>query len=187
MDLSLQMEPISVDAYLAAERRSEVRHEYLGGALYPLVRDSDEHATLCSNLAFALRDHLEGKTCRVQMADAKVRLRLAGEEVFYYPDVMVTCDPRDTERYFKRYPLLLIEVLSDTTEALDRREKFLSYRQIETLEEYVLVAQDKMEVTVFRRSCQWQPQVLRLPNQVLHLVSVDLGLPLQEVYEGVRF
>ncbi len=83
------------------------------------------------------------------MSEGKARLRLAGEEIFYYPDVMVVCDARDTDRYFKRYPKVLIEVLSDTTEAIDLREKFLSYRQIETLEEYVLVAQDKMEVTVF--------------------------------------
>ena len=80
---------------------------------------------------------------------------------------MVVCDPRDTDRYFKRYPKVLIEVLSETAEAIDRREKFLSYRQIETLEEYVLVARDKMEVAVFRRESQWQPEVLLRPEQAL--------------------
>jgi len=138
------------------------------------------------NLAFALRNHLQGTSCRVQMSEGKARLRLAGEEIFYYPDVMVVCDARDTDRYFKRYPKVLIEVLSDTTEAIDLREKFLSYRQIETLEEYVLVAQDKMEVTVFRREFQWQPEVSLQPDQALRLESLDFSLPLEIVYEGVK-
>src|SRR6266853_4705061 len=113
-------------------------------------------------------------------------MEAVNEEIFYYTDVMVACDPRDTVRYFKRYPKVLVEVLSESTEVIDRREKFLSYRQIETLEEYVLVAQDKMEVTVFRRANHWQPEVLRLPEQVLRLQSLTFSLPLKEVYEGVN-
>src|SRR6266436_4707586 len=120
------------------------------------------------------------------MPEGKLRLRVANEEIFYYPDVMVACDPRDTDRYFKRYPKVLVEVLSESTEPIDRREKFLSYRQIETLEEYVLVAQDKMEVTVFRRESHWQPGVLRQPDQLLRMASLDFTLPLTAVYEGVK-
>jgi Uma2 family endonuclease len=99
---------------------------------------------------------------------------------------MVTCDPRDTNRYFKLYPKTLIEVLSETTEAIDRREKFLSYRQIDTFEEYVLVAQDKMEVTVFRRANDWLPEVLRETDRALSLPSLDFTLPLKRVYESVE-
>lgn len=104
----------------------------------------------------------------------------------YYPDVMVTCDPRDTDRYFSRFPKVLIEVLSPETERTDRREKFLSYTQIETLEEYVLVAQDKMEVTVFRRANKWQPEIANKPDLQLRLPSLDFALPLSAVYEGVK-
>src|SRR5437867_13349474 len=99
---------------------------------------------------------------------------------------MVACDPRDTDSYFKRYPKVVIEVLSKMTEAIDRREKFLSYRQIETLQEYVLVAQDKMEVTVFRRASNWQPEILRQPEQAFRLPSLDFSLPLKKVYEAVK-
>src|SRR5437762_13789348 len=99
---------------------------------------------------------------------------------------MVVCDPRDVDRYFKRYPKILIEVLSDTTEAIDRREKFLSYRQIETLEEYVLVAQRQMEVTIFRRSTDWQPEVLSQPEQTLTLPSANFTMALKSVHEGVK-
>lgn len=186
MQAAQRAEFVTVEDYLAGEPHGEVRHEFLGGVVYAMAGASDEHIALSLNVAFALRSQLRGRPCRVLMTDAKVRLQLAGEDVFYYPDVMVACDPRDTDRYFKRYPKVLIEVLSETTEPIDRREKFLSYRQIETLEEYVLVAQDKMEVTLFRRANHWQPEVLRQPEQPLRLASLDFSLPLSAVYEGVK-
>src|SRR5437762_591989 len=99
---------------------------------------------------------------------------------------MVVCDPRDVDRYFKRYPKILFEVLSESTEAIDRREKFLSYRQIETLEEYVLVAQDRIEVTLFRRAIGWQPEILDRAEQVLLLPSLKFSLPIKSLYGGVQ-
>ncbi len=186
MEAVERVEMLSVEDYLAGEQQSAVRHEYVGGTVYAMAGASDEHIAICMNLAFALRTHLKGTPCRVQMSEGKARLRLANEDIFYYPDVMVACDPRDTDRYFKRYPKVLIEVLSESTEAIDRREKFLSYRQIETLEEYALVAQDKMEATMFRRENHWQPEVLRKPDQFMRLASLDFALPLSAVYEGVK-
>lgn len=177
---------VSVEDYLAGERRGEVRHEYIGGAIYAMAGASREHNAIGLNLASALRSHLRGGPWQVFMSDVKVRLRFAGEDVFYYPDVMVTCDPRETDRYFNRFPKVLIEVLSPETERTDRREKFLSYIQIETLEEYVLVAQDKMEVTVFRRGNQWQPEVRNRGDQQLGLISLDFMLSLGAIYEGVK-
>ncbi len=102
MEAEKQVEPVSVEDYLAGEQRSPVRHEFIGGAVYAMAGASDEHIALSMNLAFAVRSHLRGTACRVQMFEGKVRLRLAGEEIFYYPDVLVTCDPRDADRYFKR-------------------------------------------------------------------------------------
>ena len=99
---------------------------------------------------------------------------------------MVACDSRDTDRFFKRHPKVLIEVLSEATERTDRREKFLSYTQIETLEEYVLVAQDKMELTLFRRRNAWQPEMLHQAQHQLRLNSIDFALPLGVIYEGVK-
>ena len=100
--------------------------------------------------------------------------------------MMVACDPRDTDRFFKCFPRVLIEVLSDTTERTDRREKLLSYTRIDTLEEYVLVAQDRPEITVFRRGASWQPEVLRLAEQSLRLPSIDFTMSLSAIYEGVK-
>lgn len=186
MQAAAQTLAITVEEYLAGEQLSEVRHEYIGGLVYAMAGASDEHSQIVGSLYVATRAHLRGKPCRVFMLDSKVRLQVAGEEIFYYPDLMIACDPRDTDRYFKRHPSVLIEVLSESTERTDRREKFLSYTQIDTLAEYVLVAQDRMEVTVFRRADQWQPQVLHTPTQSLRLASIDFELPLAAVYEGIK-
>ena len=99
---------------------------------------------------------------------------------------MVACDPRDTDRHFKRFPKVLIEVLSPETERTDRREKFMAYTGIETVEEYVLVAQDRMEVTVFRRQARWAAEVLTKPMESLALRSLGFSLGLEAVYEGVK-
>jgi Uma2 family endonuclease len=184
MEALKQTAVISVEEYLAGEERSEVRHEYVGGLVYAMAGASDNHIAICMNLAFALRHHVRGSSYRVLMTESKARLSLAQQEIFYYPDVMVYCDPRDNEDYFKRYPKILVEVLSPSTEGTDRREKFLNYRQIETLQEYVLVAQDKIEMTVFRRSNRWQPEVLTQSGETLRLPSLEFQMPVTEVYEG---
>jgi Uma2 family endonuclease len=186
MQARKERELISIEDYLAGEQASEVRHEYIGGAVYAMAGGSKAHNRLSLNLAARLQAHLRGKPCQVFMADLKVRLQISQEDIFYYPDVAVGCDPRDTERFFLRYPKVLIEVLSPDTERIDRREKFWSYSQIETPEEYVLVAQDKMEVTVFRRPDNWRPEILRQPDQDLRLASLGFSLPLREIYEGVE-
>ena len=178
--------PVSVADYLAGEESSDVRHDFIGGAIHAMAGASEDHNLVAGNLFAALHSHLRGKPCRAYMADLKVRLEIARTDIFYYPEVMVAGDPRDTERYFKRHPKVLIEVLSPNTERIDRREKFLSYIQIETLEEYVLAAQDTMEVTLFRRANQWQPEILRQPEQQLRLASLEFSLPLSTVYEGVK-
>ncbi len=177
---------LTVDEYLAGEPRSEVRHEYMGGVVYAMAGASLKHNSISLNLAISLRSHLRGKPCGTFIADVKVRLNVATNDIFYYPDVMVACDARDTDEFFKRFPKVLIEVMSETTERVDRREKFLSYTQIETLEEYVLVAQDLMEVTVFRRANQWRPEIFTKPDQTLALPSLEFNVLLSGVYEGVK-
>ena len=178
---------LSIEEYIEGEQHSEVRHEFIGGLVYAMAGASDEHNAISLNLASAILAHLRGKSCRVFMADSKVRLRADADDIFYYPDLMVACDPRDTNRFFKRFPCVLVEVLSESTERIDRREKFLSYTQIETLEEYILVAQEKMEVTLYRRTNQWHPEILKGATQPLPLASIDFSINLSAIYEGVQF
>lgn len=177
---------VSAEDYLRGEPSSEVRHEYVAGVLDAMSGASEEHNELAGNLYTALRSHLRGGPCKVFMVDMKVRLELGPKEVFYYPDLAVTCDARDIERHFKRYPKVIVEVLSPETERTDRREKFMAYTGIGTLEEYVLVDQDQREVTVFRRATGWAAEVLTASEAVLTLPSLDFNLSLAEIYEGVR-
>lgn len=186
MQVAPQTTHVSVEDYIAGEQHSEIKHEYLGGVVYAMAGTSIEHNVISLNFATALRSHLRGGSCRVFMADVKVRLELAGDDVFYYPDIMVACDSRDTDRFFARFPKVLIEVLSPETERTDRREKFLSYTQIETLEEYVLVSQEKAEVTIYRRANNWRPEIIDKSEQKLQLGSIGFSMPLPAVYEGVK-
>src|SRR5262249_34537038 len=133
------------------------------------------------------RTSLRGGRCRTFMSDMKVHLVIGGRDVFYYPDVFVTCDSRDTKPLFKEYPTLIVEVLSEATENTDRREKFWNYTQIESLEDYVLISQDKVEVTVFRRSTNWESEIISDPDQSLVLSALNVKLPLSVIYEGLSF
>src|SRR3954447_22658478 len=102
MEAKTETSRLSAEEYLTTEQRSHIRHEYIGGTRFAMPDASDEHIALSMNLAFALRTHLQVTPCKVQMSEGKVRLRLSGEDIFYYPDVLVACDPRDTDRFFKR-------------------------------------------------------------------------------------
>lgn len=186
MQTALETTFLSVADYLSGEEASEVRHEYIAGVVRDRAEISDVHNIIAGNFFAALHPHLRGGKCRVFASAFKVRLILADKHIFYYPDVMVACDARDTNAYFKDFPKIIVEVLSESTERIDRSEKFWNYTQIETLEEYVLASQDKMEVTIFRRSQQWKPEVHRVPAQDLHLPSLNFKIQLQAIYEGVH-
>ena len=181
--------PISVriEEYLAAEQQSPVRHEYIGGNVYAMAGASDRHNLISGNIYAMLHSHLRGRPCRVFMADVKLRMQVRGENIFYYPDLMVVCDARDTDPFFKRFPKVLVEVLSEATERTDRGEKFLSYTQTDTLEEYVLVNQDRMELTLFRRANRWKAELISRPEEVLRLESLEFTMPLAAVYEGLEW
>lgn len=176
---------ISVEDYLQSEQASEIRHEYLAGEIYAMVGATDRHGLLVLNLAAALHRHLRGGPCQVFASDMKVQLFVGEETYFYYPDILVSCRPDDRERLFRQHPCVLVEVLSDATERIDRREKFLAYQRIEALREYVLVAQEPRRVTVYRREQgDWKTEILE-PGETLTLRSLDFAMTLAELYEGV--
>lgn len=175
---------ISVEEYLKGELASEIKHEYVGGQVYAMTGVSAAHNLIAGNLFAALRRHLGGGRCQVFIADVKVRLRVAEEDVFYHPDVFVACREDDRERYYRRFPNTVIEVLSEGTERTDRREKFLAYQTIESLQEYLLVAQDERSITVFRRDTGWRAEYFGA-GDTLKLPSLDFSMPVAEVYEGV--
>ncbi len=177
---------ISPEEYLESELHSEVRHEYLGGRLYAMAGAGEPHNEIAGNIFAALHAGLRGKPCRAFINDMKCRIQSVGRDVFYYPDVMVTCGPRVKTDYFKRDPVIIFEVLSPSTESTDRREKFFAYTSLPTLDAYVLVEQEKIGVTVFRRSGEgWATETIEAREGVLALPRIEMELPLALIYEEV--
>jgi Uma2 family endonuclease len=170
---------LSGDEYLAGELESQVRHEYVDGEVYAMVGASDRHGLITLNLAGLMSQRLPER-CQVFSSDMKVRIQTAERDIFYYPDVLVSCDPRDREPYFRQYPCLVAEILSPHTARLDRFEKFLFYRQLDTLQEFLLVSQDYRQVEVFRRSDQWRGD--RYTSGEVQLRSIDLAVTIDEIY-----
>ncbi|GAC1446325.1 MAG: Uma2 family endonuclease [Pyrinomonadaceae bacterium] len=175
---------ISVEDYLEGEKISEIRHEYLDGEVYAMSGASRRHNEICGNLYERLRTRLRGGQCRTYMNEVKVYV--AAHNAFYYPDVVVTCDPQDDDEYIIKHPSLIVEVLSPSTEATDRREKLFAYQKIESLVEYVIVEQDKIGAIRHYRDAQrqWLKEYLTAED-VLNLESVELKFPLTELYEDV--
>jgi Uma2 family endonuclease len=127
---------VPVEEYLASEPSSPVKREYVQGRVYALAGASDRHVRLVTNVVGLLWLSARGTGCRVYASDMKLRV---GPDRFYYPDVMVVCDPGDTDPYYKTRPCFLVEVLSPATEATDRREKLVAYQEIPTLRGYLLL------------------------------------------------
>ena len=170
---------VPVEDYLAGEQASQVRHEYVDGAVFAMGGASDRHNLLAGNLYVRLSTGLP-ESCQVFMSDMKVRIRTAEQDVFYYPDVVVACDPADRDRYVRERPVLVAEVLSASTERVDLFEKLFFYQRLESLEEYLVIAQDFREVRVYRRGERWRP--LLATEGDLRLESVGLTLTLDELY-----
>jgi len=183
---------LTSEEYLKFEQDGEVRHEYVAGHIYATAGASEAHNLIVTNLIAILRPHLRGSSCRAFVADMKVKIKLQQGDIFYYPDLLVTCDALwageanrdDREKYFKTNPNLIIEVLSDSTETTDKREKRINYQSLDSLQEYVLIAQDEIRVEIYRRdsSGNW---AVETDNDLLRLDSVGLTLTMADIYEDV--
>lgn len=175
---------ISPEEYIEGERASEVRHEYVDGYVYAMAGASDDHNRIAGNIFSELRERLRGKRCEPFINDMKVKIPPSFADVFYYPDVLVTCDPTDSAKYYRERPCVIFEVISPDTERTDRREKAIAYRQIPTIEAYILVEQDRMAMTVLRRAEPgWQSEALEGPNAILKLPVIGVEIPLERIYE----
>lgn len=176
---------LSEPEYLQGELTSEIRHEYVDGEVYAMAGAGEAHNLIAGNIFAGLRDFARGGPCRVFISDMKLHVQTW--KAYYYPDIMVTCDPSDNQSHFKERPSLVVEVLSPGTESTDRREKMLAYRTIPALREYLLVATDKRQVELYRRDehDEWQLAVVSQDEPLL-LESAGASLTLDEIYEDVR-
>ena len=178
------------EEYLALERSSETKHEYLNGEIFAMSGASPRHVLIVTNLVTALWSQLRRGHCRVFSTDLRVKVDPTG--LYTYPDVIVLCDAPefgDEQKDTLLNPVLIIEVLSDSTKDYDRGGKFEQYRTIESFREYLLVAQDRPHVEHYTRQTDgsW---VLHETNQMedtIHLKSVPCSLPLADIYDKIEF
>jgi Uma2 family endonuclease len=178
---------ISPEEYLQGENISAIRHEYIDGEIYAMAGGSDAHARISGNAFFLLKAHLRGSGCSPYLGEMKAKV---SDDKYFYPDLMVTCDKADmNSNYAKSQPNLIIEVLSESTEAYDRGKKFEYYRQIDKLQEYVLINQSTFSIDIFRKNAQqrWELFHYSQAEDEVHLSSVDLRFKLLELYEDVNF
>ena len=175
------------EEYLQLEKESSIKHEYRQGLVFAMAGAKKAHITIVGNLSGLLFNHLRNnEDCAYYANDMKVHF-LAGD-AFYYPDVVVTCDERDqsSNDVFIQHPKLIVEVLSDSTEAFDRGDKFADYKTIPELEEYVLIHQNQILVERFwrRTSGFWLAQTYQTGAKV-ELVSIGFSCPIEALYEKV--
>jgi Uma2 family endonuclease len=184
---------LSPEEYLEWEEKAEVRHEYIDGEVFAMSGSSDDHASIVLNCVLVLTPFVRGAGCRIYPQDVKAKVHDLAR--FYYPDLLVTCDPRvgvasqsenREDKYVKRHYKLIVEVLSASTEAFDRGKKFEDYRRSDSLEEYVLVAQDRVAVDVFRRNGlgKWEFEGYG-PGDAIELVSLGGKFAIEDLYEDV--
>ena len=177
--------PISINEYLQGELVSDIKYEYINGEVYAMSGAKRAHNVVSGNMFAMLYNHLRGTPCQVFGSDMKVGILTQQDDFFYYPDVHVSCEKNGHDLYNVE-PKLIIEVLSDSTERVDRAEKFHNYRKIASLEEYVLIAQDSMRVEIYRKRSQWDLELWG-ENQSFLLESIHLNAAVMEVYQNVIF
>ncbi len=180
---------LTPEEYLTFERKATTKSEYLRGQIIAMSGASFAHNFITADIVTHLNIQLMGGECQVAASDMRVKATQTAS--YFYPDVVVICgEPRAEDDNFDILlnPTLIVEVLSPSTEAYDRGEKFEHYQHIASLKEYILVSQDKVHVEQYRRQGeQWLLTEFREIEEVLSLLSIDCELRLRDVYRRVKF
>jgi Uma2 family endonuclease len=179
--------PMSVEAYLAWEPQQETRYEYVHGEVLAMTGGTIPHNDIAINLLTILLSQVRAQGCRLNMADVKLQIDASG--LYYYPDLIVSCDARDLKaQNFIQFPKLIIEVLSPSTAHKDRGDKFTDYQRIPTLQEYLLINSEKISAECYRRGegRMW----LYYPytaGDAIALESLGISLAIEKLYADINF
>lgn len=180
---------VTPSEYLAQERKAEFRSEYLAGHIFAMSGASRRHNLIAGNFFREISAQMRDRACEAYTSD--MRLKISPTGMYTYPDIVGVCDePRFEDAHIDTLlnPQVIIEVLSESTEAYDRGEKFAHYRRLDSLRDYVLVAQDKIRVEHYvREGEQWILSELSDPANTLYLASIDCRVGLAAIYEKVDF
>jgi len=171
--------------YLAGEKHRQIRHEYVAGYVFAMSGASRAHNIIAGNLFAWLHAKTANTSCQVYMSDFKVRI--AHRQTYYYPDILVGCQPDDDDDFYLEKPCLIVEVLSPSTERTDRLEKLMAYQSIPSLKAYVLVSQEKYQIEVYTPidNQQWKREIYVDLNENIFLPCVDDGIIMHAVYDDI--
>lgn len=175
----------TVAEYLAFDEASATRNEFRDGVVYAMGGATDDHGRIAGNLFAAIHAHLPERR-DVFMGDMRLKVGAAREDAYYYPDVMVTCSELEKSKIYREQPTLIIEVLSPSSERIDRTEKFLAYTQIPSLQEYAIVAQSVPQIDLFRRSEAWRGGSYFREDEIT-FESIGLTLTVPAIYRRIKF
>jgi len=179
----------TLEQYLALERNTDCKSEYLNGHIIAMAGASRRHNLIAGNLYREVSQQLRGRPCEAYINDMRVKVSRTG--LYTYSDVVMVCGEilfEDADNDTLLNPTAIVEILSASTEAYDRGEKFAHYRRLESLQEYLLVAQDKVRIEHYvRQGAQWVLSEISELNDTVHLDAVDCAIALQDVYDKVQF
>jgi Uma2 family endonuclease len=177
---------MSAEEYLAWEQTQQERHEFWDGEVVAMAGGTKKHNRVSGNCFKLLDGVLANRDCEVYITDIKVQVQ--ANRKYFYPDVVVTCDARDRDAQLVQYPCLIVEVLSPSTEAIDRGKKFTYYRQFTTLREYVLIQPEQPIVEVFARNevGKWVLTEYGMADDI-HLESIGCTIAVKDLYDRVTF
>ena len=173
---------ISEKDYLEGEKISEIKHEYIDGNVYAMAGASKNHQRIIANLVRHLGNYLNDSPCEVFFSDIKVRV---DAKKYFYPDVIVVCENDDEDAYYTESPRIIVEVLSSSTRKFDHTLKRQFYQTLPSLEEYILIEQDFVQVAVYRKADSWQSNFYYLGDTVT-FQSLDFSLSVAEIYQHVK-
>lgn len=181
---------VSEEEYFATAESSDSRFEYVEGQICAMAEPSDAHEAIAGNVFSELHQHLRKHPCNVFKGNKRVRVEFLNRAFYYYPDVMVICDKKPGDERFKTNPVLVVEVLSPSTENTDIREKMFAYLNSESVKHYVIIAQDRKEVIVYRRVPPpdgWEVETLTSDADVLRVPDLGFEMSLADIYTKVEF
>ena len=179
---------MSPEEYLEFEHHSDIKHEYIDGEVYAMAGTTKAHNTISLNLAILFREKLKDSDCQTFMTDIKVNI--SNQKRFFYPDIVVTCDDNDdVNAYDIKFPKIIVEVLSESTEKFDRGKKFQYYRTIPSLQEYILISSQEYLIECFRRTKNdlWTLQTYEGLNAIVRIENLAIDAPLSEIYATLSF
>jgi Uma2 family endonuclease len=175
------------EEYFEWEERQEIRHEYFDGEVYAMTGGTLNHSEIATKFSILLGNHLRGGNCRLLNSDA--RINIYNSNKYVYPDLSVTCDQRDRNNTkFISHPCLIAEVLSPSTEAYDRGDKFAMYRLSPSLQDYVLVSANKIAIDIYNKDDRGKWDIINYRSgDVVELASINLTFQIEQIYEDIIF